>query len=322
MAQRSMTMPARRPSEPGDSVGLYLRSVGRQPLLDKQQEAALAQAVEAGSAAGAEIGRLAEQGHTVDDDRVARLECIAAAGVLAKALFVESNLRLVVVLAQRWQASGVPLGDLIQEGNLGLIRAVEKFDWRTGWKFSTYAKWWIRQAITDAVANHSRTIRLPARIGTQLRELRMASADFAAAYGRSATNFELAEHLGVSRTRVEELLLWSVVPRSLSDHLGGDGSLEVGDRVADPNAHLQFDAATCNSWRSEVERLLDVLGEREREVLRLRFGLDGAAALSLGDAGRRLGLTGERVRQIQVAALAKLREVASDETRDDILLSA
>jgi DNA-directed RNA polymerase sigma subunit (sigma70/sigma32) len=316
-----MTMPARRQCEPGDSVGLYLRSVGRQPLLDKQQEAALAQAVEAGSAAGAELARLAEQGHTVDEDGVARLERIAAAGVLAKALFVESNLRLVVVLAQRRQSSGLPLGDLIQEGNLGLIRAVEKFDWRTGWKFSTYAKWWIRQAINDAVAN-SRTIRLPARIGAQLRELSMASADFAAAHGRAATNVELAEHLGVSRTRVEELLLWSVVPRSLSDHLGGDGSLEVGDRVADPDAHLQFDAATCNSWRSEVERLLDVLGDREREVLRLRFGLDGAAALSLGDAGRRLGLTGERVRQIQVAALAKLREVASDETRDDVLLSA
>ena len=321
-----MTVPARRVSgEPGDSVGLYLRSIGRHPLLDKAQESALAQAIEAGNAARAElaeIAELAELGEAVDDGRRRQLENLAGAGALAKALFVESNLRLVVLLAQRRQASGVPLGDLIQEGNLGLIRAVEKFDWRTGWKFSTYAKWWIRQAINDAVANHSRTIRLPARIWAQLRELSMASAEFAAAYGRAATNAELAEHLSVSIHRIEELLMWSVVPGSLSDPLGGDGGMEVGDRVADPDAHLQFDNAACNSWRSEVERLLGILAEREQQVLRLRFGLDGGEMLSLGDTGGRLGLTGERVRQIQVAALAKLREAASDETRDDVLLSA
>jgi DNA-directed RNA polymerase sigma subunit (sigma70/sigma32) len=317
-----MTAPARRVyGEPGDSVGLYLRSVGRHPLLDKAQEAALAQAVEAGNAARAELGRLAEQGEPVGSLQE-QLEGIASAGAMAKALFVESNLRLVVVLAQRRHASGVPLGDLIQEGNLGLIRAVEKFDWRTGWKFSTYAKWWIRQAINDAVASHSRTIRLPARIWAQLRELRMASAELAAGYGRAATTAELAEHLGVSTTRVEELLMWSMVPGSLSERLGGEGGMEVGDRVADPDAHLQFDATARPSWRSEVDRLFEVLGEREREVLRLRFGLVGGEALSLGETGRRLGLTGERVRQIQVAALAKLREAASDETRDDVLLSA
>ena len=318
-----MTIPARCvPGDQGESVRLYLRSVGRHPLLDKPQERALAQAIEAGNAARAELLRLAEIGEAIDDGRQKQFEGIANAGALAKALFVESNLRLVVLLAQRLQGSGVPLGDLIQEGNLGLIRAVEKFDWRTGWKFSTYAKWWIRQAINDAVANHSRTIRLPARIRAQLRELSMASADFAAAYGRTATHFELGEYLGVSTTRVEELLLWSVVPASLSDSLGGEGGLEVGDRVADPNAHLQFDFATCNPRRSDVDRLLEVLGEREREVLRLRFGLDGGEPLSLGETGRLLALTGERVRQIQVAALGKLREAASDETRHDILLSA
>ncbi len=317
-----MTASARRAyREPGDSVGLYLRSVGCHPLLDKAQETALAQAVEAGNAARAELGRLAEQGDTVGGLQE-QLERIASAGALAKALFVESNLRLVVVLAQRCHASNVPLGDLIQEGNLGLIRAVEKFDWRTGWKFSTYAKWWIRQAINDAVASHSRTIRLPPRIWAQLRELRTASAELAAAHGRVATTVELAEHLGVSTTRVEELLMWSMVPGSLSEQLGGEGGMEVGDRVADPDAHLQFDASARPSWRSEVDRLFEVLGEREREVLRLRFGLVGGEALSLGETGRRLGLTGERVRQIQVAALAKLREAASDETRDDVLLSA
>jgi len=316
-----MTIPARRASaEPADSVGVYLRSVGAHPLLDKAQEAALAQAMEAANAARVELARLAAQG-TVDS-RQEQLERIARAGAVAKALFVESNLRLVVVLAQRHRASGVPLGDLIQEGNLGLIRAVEKFDWRTGWKFSTYAKWWIRQAINDAVGSHSRTIRLPARICAQLRELRMASAEIVAAHGRVATTAELAEHLGVSRTRVEELLMWSMVPGSLSDHLGGDGGMEVGDQVADPGAHLQFDAADGASWRIEVDRLLQVLGEREREVLRLRFGLDRGEQLSLGETGRRLGLTGERVRQIQVAALAKLRAAVSDRTRDDVLLSA
>jgi len=317
----TMTIPARLGTgEPADSVALYLRSVGRHPLLDKAQEAALAQALEAGNAARAALDSFAARG--IVDGRQEQLERTARAGALAKVLFVESNLRLVVVLAQRRQASGVPLGDLIQEGNLGLIRAVEKFDWRTGWKFSTYAKWWIRQAINDAVASHSRTIRLPARIWAQLRELRMASAELAAGHGRAATTAELAEHLGVSTTRVEELLMWSMVPGSLSEQLGGEGGMEVGDRVADPDAHLQFDATARPSWRSEVDCLFEVLGEREREVLRLRFGLVGGGALSLGETGRRLGLTGERVRQIQVAALAKLREAASDETRDDVLLSA
>ncbi len=305
--------------ETGDAVGVYLRRIGCHPLLDKAQEAELAQAIEAGNAAQAELTRL---GELVGGVQRQQLEHEVRAGALAKARFVESNLRLVVVLAQRRRASGVPLADLIQEGNLGLIRAVEKFDWRTGWKFSTYAKWWIRQAISEAIATNSRTIRLPARIWAQLRELSKASAEFVTAHGRAPTNLELAEHLGVSTTRVEELLMWSLLPSSLSDPLGGEGGLELGDRVADPDAHLQFDHAAAECWRSEVERLLSILGERERQVLRLRFGLDGGGALSLGDTGRRLGLTGERVRQIQVAALAKLREVASDETRDDVRLSA
>jgi len=313
------TATRRAVGETSDTVGLYLRGVGRSPLLEKAQEAELAQAIEAGVAAQAELAGL---GGTVDDACRQRLEQQIGAGALAKALFVESNLRLVVVLAQRRRTSGMALADLIQEGNLGLIRAVEKFDWRTGWKFSTYAKWWIRQAINDAVANHSRTIRLPARIWAQLRELGMASAEFAAAYGRSPTNAELAEHLGVSTTRVEELLTWSVVPSSLSEPLGGEGGLELGDRVVDPEAHLQFDRGAAGVWRTEAERLLGVLGDREREVLRLRFGLGGEEVLSLGEAGRRLGLTGERVRQIQVAALAKLREMASADMRDDVLLSA
>ena len=315
-----MSAPVHRAlSERGDAVGVYLRRMGRHPLLDKAQEAALARAIEAGNAAQAELGRL---GDLVGAAQRHELQHQIRTGALAKARFVESNLRLVVVMAQRRQASGVPLADLIQEGNLGLIRAVEKFDWRTGWKFSTYAKWWIRQAISEAVATSSRTIRLPARIWAQLRELSMASAEFVAAHGRAPTNLELADHLGVSTTRVEELLMWSLLPSSLSDPLGGDGGLEVGDRLADPDAQLQFDRVAAGCWRGEVERLLTVLGERERQVLCLRFGLDGGEALSLGDTGRRLGLTGERVRQIQVAALAKLREVASDETRDDVRMSA
>lgn len=315
-----MTTASRRAvGDTTDAVGMYLRGIGRSPLLDKAQEAALAQAIEAGLTACGELTGISDAG---DEARRRSLEQQVAAGALAKALFVESNLRLVVVLAQRRQASGMPLADLIQEGNLGLIRAVEKFDWRTGWKFSTYAKWWIRQAINDAIANHSRTIRLPARIWAQLRELSIASAEFAAACGRSPSNAELAAHLGVSTTRVEELLMWSVVPSSLSEPVGGDGGLELGDRVVDPEAHLQFDRGAASIWRDEAERLLGVLGDREREVLRLRFGLDGGEVLSLGEAGRRLGLTGERVRQIQVAALAKLREVASGDVRDDVLLSA
>jgi len=315
-----MTAAARRAvGEAGDAVGVYLRGIGGRPLLDKAQEVALAQAIEAGNAAAEELAR---SGEAAGEAHTRRLQEQVRAGALAKALFVESNLRLVVVLAQRRQASGMPLADLIQEGNLGLIRAVEKFDWRTGWKFSTYAKWWIRQAINDAVANHSRTIRLPARIWAQLRELAIASAEFAAAHGRAPTSAELGEHLGVSTSRVEELLMWSAVPSSLSEPQGGDGGLELGDRLADPDAHLQFDRSAAGAWRHEVERMLDGLGEREREVLRLRFGLDGGDMLSLCETGRRIGLTGERVRQIQVAALAKLREMASAETRDDVLLSA
>jgi len=317
-----MTTTARRAGDSSDAVGLYLRSIGRRPLLDKVQEATLAKAIEAGQAAQ---DRLVELDETGGDERCElrrELEEQVRAGVMAKALFVESNLRLVVRLVQQRHATSLPLADLIQEGNLGLIRAVEKFDWRTGWKFSTYAKWWIRQAINDAIANHSRTIRLPARIWGQLRELGMVTAEFTAAHGRAPTHQELADHLGVSTTRVEELLMWSVAPSSLSETFGGEGGLELGDRVPDPDAHLQFDRGVSSSWRSDVERLLGALAGRDQQVLRLRFGLDGGEALSLGETGRRLGLSGERVRQIQVAALAKLREVASEETREQMLLSA
>src|SRR5437660_827912 len=255
-----------------DLVRLYLEDIGRYPLLTKDDEARLAQTIERGHDAAAEL----DSGAKLTPARKRELRRAVAAGRQAHLDFVNSNLRLVVSLAKRYQASELPLLDLIQEGNLGLIHAVEKFDWRKGFKFSTYATWWIRQAITRGIANTGRTIRLPVHAGDQLTRLRKARATLEVKYGRPATMAELADELDMPIEKVSEIVRYAADTLSLSDPLREDGDAELGDVVADPSAVAPFDAAAEALLPEEINRLLKPLDDREREILRLRFGLDPA----------------------------------------------
>ncbi|HKY14959.1 MAG TPA: sigma-70 family RNA polymerase sigma factor [Microthrixaceae bacterium] len=293
----------RREPQDEDLVRLYLTDVGRHPLLTKDQEVELAQLIETGAAAAAEL----ELGRPATVAQKRRLKQAVAAGDAASLQFVQSNLRLVVAIAKRYQASGLPLLDLVQEGNLGLIHAVEKFDWRKGFKFSTYATWWIRQAITRGIANTSRTIRLPVHAGDLLTRLQRARFQLTNDLGRPPTRAEIAEELGIPEAKVTEALRFAADTMSLSEPLRDDGDAELGDIVGDPNATSPFDAAAESMLPAEVARLLSVLDDRERAIIELRFGLDRGEARTLEDVGELFGLTRERIRQIESKALSKLR---------------
>jgi|SRR6185437_8708389 len=286
-----------------DLVRLYLRDIGRHALLTKADEVRLGQAVEAGQVARAEL--------TAGTARLAsrRLELRRAvgAGDLALEALVNANLRLVVSIAKKYQASDLPLLDLVQEGNLGLIHAVGKFDWRKGFKFSTYATWWIRQAIARGIERGGRTIRLPAQAATILHQASQSRARLEAELGRRPTTAELADDLGVAEAKVADLLRYAAPPRSLSEPLHDDGTLEFGDLVVDHEAPSPFDAAAAALLPAEVEQLLATLDDREREILRLRFGLDRSQPQTLEDIGLRFGLTRERIRQLESRAMSKLR---------------
>src|SRR5580698_4246928 len=225
-----------------DLVKLYLRDIGRYPLLTKDDEARLAQAIEAGHEATATLADPSSKPTPAKKRELRRIQCAAAA---AQQTFVSSNLRLVVSIAKKYQASGLPLLDLVQEGNLGLIHAVEKFDWRKGFKFSTYATWWIRQAITRGIANTGRTIRLPVHAGDQVSALRKMRAQLETELGRKPTNADLTEALGWREGQVEEVLRFAAEPLSLSEPLREDGDAELGDVVEDRSAVSPFDAAAA-----------------------------------------------------------------------------
>jgi RNA polymerase sigma factor (sigma-70 family) len=299
-----------------DLVRLYLTDIGQYPLLTKDDEARLAQRIEA---RGLAAEQLAAKGTDLSPARRRELKRAVAEGDLAEQTFVQSNLRLVVSIAKKYQASGLPLLDLVQEGNLGLMHAVEKFDWRKGFKFSTYATWWIRQAITRGIANTGRTIRLPVHAGDTLARVQKAQARLEFELHRPATRAELARETGLPEDKLLEALRFRSEPLSLSEPLREDGDAELADVVSDRSAESPFEAAAIALLPLEIERLLSPLNERERQILRLRFGLDRGEPRTLEEVGERFDLTRERIRQIEARAMSKLRHPSSDTGARDLL---
>jgi RNA polymerase sigma factor (sigma-70 family) len=289
MAGRSTTATQRSDrSGDRDLVQQYLTELRREPLLTAAEEIELSKAIEAGRSPVA-----------TDEERT-----IAEA---ARRRFIEANLRLVVSVAKRYQAAGLPMLDLIQEGNLGLMRAVEKFDWRKGFKFSTYATWWIRQGITRAIADKSRTIRVPAHLGEALSVLARTSAQMLKTLGREPTVVELAAESGFSVDKVEDALRIEPDLVSLSAMVGEDGGTELADLLPDLAAASPDELAAQSMESAALRASLTRLDAREREVLCLRFGLLNEQPLTLEEVGRRFDLTRERIRQIEAKALTKLR---------------
>ena len=287
-----------------DLVRLYLDEIGRHDLLTKDDEARLAQRIELGRAARDELNGPDK----IPAARRRELMRQMRDGDEATDVFVKANLRLVVSIAKKYQASGLPLLDLVQEGNLGLIHAVEKFDWRKGFKFSTYATWWIRKAIMQGIHNSARTIRLPAHAGEQVRKVQRADVALESTLGRSPTFEELGEAVGLAPEQVADIMRISADPISLSAPVGDDGESELGDLVAEANGPTPFDLVAAGMLGSEIEKLLEPLDERERQVIRLRFGLDRGEPRTLEDLATHFKLTRERIRQIEQKAMAKLRQ--------------
>jgi RNA polymerase sigma factor (sigma-70 family) len=293
-------------SAPREAIGVYLEEIRSIALLDKAAEQRLGKLVKSGLAAEA---LLAQSNAPIDDVTRRQLTRAVRAGARAQQEFVEANLRLVVSIARRYErASGIPLGDLVQEGNLGLLRAVQKFDWEKGYKFSTYATWWIRQAITRGVANSARAIRLPVGVGDELRLLRRC-LDSLDAQGVTHPSLErLAAETGLNPRHIRDLLRVAGPVDSLDEHLGDGDDLTRGDFVADPTG-VPIDGGLDDELRHEViDELLVSLDERERRLLVLRHGLDrGAEPRTFEEVGQILGLTRERVRQIEARIRSKLR---------------
>ena len=298
-----------------DLVRLYLTDIGQYPLLTKEDEVRLAQQIEKGVEAREKLK--SEEKVTAAEKR--DLKRLDRNGARAEKKFVQSNLRLVVSIAKKYQASGLPLLDLIQEGNLGLMHAVEKFDWRKGFKFSTYATWWIRQAITRGIANTGRTIRLPVHAGDTLARLQKARTRLELKYGRPATLTELAADVEMPEDKITEALRFANEPLSLSEPLREDGDAELGDVVEDRGAASPFEVAATSLLPDEIARLLAPLDEREREILKLRFGLDRGEPRTLEEVGEHFNLTRERIRQIEARAMSKLRHPSSDTGARDLL---
>jgi len=295
---------AERESESfSEALPLYLQEIGRVPLLTGAAEVELAMAIEAGTEAAGQLKDGAQR--AIDESE--RLEDVADRGNLARRRLVESNLRLVVSVARRYMNRGIPLGDLIQEGNIGLMRAVEKFDYRRGFKFSTYATWWIRQAVSRALADHSRTIRVPVHMVETINKYVRTSASLQQELGREPTIDEIAQAMELSAERVREIIRILPQPISLESAVGDEQDAVLADFVVDENLPDMDEVAARLVLKGQVEGVLETLTPRERRVVELRFGLEGDKLYTLSEIGAELGVTRERIRQIETKALRKLR---------------
>jgi len=292
---------ARRPVT-GDLVRIYLREIGRVPLLTAEDEVELAKAIEAGLFAEEKL----HGGFALGGAERADLALLVHEGIRAKQRLIEANLRLVVSIAKRYIGRGLGFLDLIQEGNLGLIRAVEKFDYTKGYKFSTYATWWIRQAITRAIADQARTIRIPVHMVETINKMARVQRQLHQALGREATPDEIATEMGLPIERVDEIQRIAQEPVSLQAPIGEEDS-DLGDFIEDADAVVPMEAAAFIMLQDQLEQILDTLGSREQAIIQLRFGLTDGHPRTLEEVGREFGVTRERIRQIESKTLAKLR---------------
>ncbi len=287
-----------------DLVRVYLNGIGRTALLTAAQEVELAKRIEAGVFAQ----HMLDTAKNLSVERRGELREVVRDGKVAKNHLMEANLRLVVSLAKRYTGRGMPLLDLIQEGNLGLIRAVEKFDYTKGYKFSTYATWWIRQAITRGMADQGRTIRLPVHLVEQVNKLARIKRDMHQRLGREATDDELAAESGLTVEKVTDLLEHAKDPVSLDMPVGEEEDAPLGDFIEDAEAADAENAVISGFLQDDLRRVLDTLELREQQVIRMRYGLEDGRPRTLDQIGKEFGLSRERVRQIEREVMAKLRQ--------------
>ncbi|MDN3238885.1 MULTISPECIES: sigma-70 family RNA polymerase sigma factor [Glycomyces] len=303
------TLTTEEVAEERDLVGVYLHEISKTPLLDAAAEVDLAKAVEAGLFAKHLLG----EGETFGDATEKDLKRLVEDGAKAKEQFIKANLRLVVSIARRYVRSGMPMLDLIQEGNTGLVRAVEKFDYQRGFKFSTYATWWIRQAISRAIAQQERTVRLPVHLVEDVNRMRNVTRQLTRELGGDPEPEQVAAALGVTVERVRELIRWSQDTVSLDTPIGDDGDTNLGDLVADSDEPSPEDVVLAGMERQRIEMMLNHLDERSAGIVKARYGLEDGREHSLTEVAHRFHLSRERIRQLEIQALARLKELANDQ---------
>ena len=302
-----------------DPVRMYLKEIGKVNLLSSDEEIELAQAMDAGNAAKEQLAELQAAGEEIPAEVQAELDKAIKKGERAKQRLAEANLRLVVSIAKRYVGRGMQFLDLIQEGNLGLIKAVEKFDYRKGYKFSTYATWWIRQAITRAIADQARTIRIPVHMVETINRLVRTQRQLLQSLGREPSPEEIAKEMDLPVDRVREIMKISQDPVSLETPIGEEEDSHLGDFIQDDHVEVPVDAATFTLLHEQLMEVLETLTDREQKVLRLRFGLDDGRPRTLEEVGKEFNVTRERIRQIEAKALRKLRHPSRSKKLKDYL---
>ena len=302
-----------------DSVRAYLKQIGKVALLNAEEEVELAKRIEAGLYATERLRRIMESGEKISTAQKRDLNWISRDGNRAKNHLLEANLRLVVSLAKRYTGRGMAFLDLIQEGNLGLIRAVEKFDYTKGYKFSTYATWWIRQAITRAMADQARTIRIPVHMVEVINKLGRIQRELLQDLGREPTPEELAKEMDITPEKVLEIQQYAREPISLDQTIGDEGDSQLGDFIEDSEAVVAVDAVSFTLLQDQLQSVLETLSEREAGVVRLRFGLTDGQPRTLDEIGQVYGVTRERIRQIESKTMSKLRHPSRSQVLRDYL---